>query len=50
MEMIKGGVKTVSNLRIWETKDGTLTISIPIASAKKIGLKYGDRVSVIKEP
>ena len=50
MEMIKGGVKTVSNLRIWETKDGTLTISIPRDTAIRMGLKYGDRVSVTKEP
>ena len=26
MEMIKGGVKTVSNLRIWETKDGKIAV------------------------
>ena len=50
MEKNKDNVKTIDNLRVWETKEGILTISIPRDTAIRMGLKYGDRVSVTKEP
>ena len=47
--MIKGGTKAVSNLRIQEMSSGSLIITIPKDTAIRMGLKYGDRVTVTKE-
>ena len=49
MKMIKGGVKKVSNLTVRENKDGVKIIAIPQSTAIRMGLKHGDKVSVIKE-
>tara|TARA_R110000787_G_scaffold171312_1_gene283939 strand:+ start:373 stop:519 length:147 start_codon:yes stop_codon:yes gene_type:complete len=47
--MIKGGTKAVSNLTIRESKEGTLSVVIPRDTAIRMSLKYGDKVTVIKE-
>lgn len=47
--MIKGGTKAVSNLRVQEMSSGSLIITIPKDTAIRMGLKYGDRVTVTKE-
>lgn len=47
--MIKNGVKTVKNLTVRENKTGRLTVVIPRDTAIRMGLKYGDRVSLTKE-
>ena len=47
--MIKGGTKSVANLKIQEMSSGSLIITVPRDTAIRMGLKIGDRVTVTKE-
>ena len=47
--MIKGGVKTVKNLIVRENETGSLQVTIPKGTAIRMGIKYGDSVSLTKE-
>ena len=47
--MIKGGTKSVANLKIQEMSSGSLIITVPRETAIRMGLKIGDRVTVAKE-
>jgi hypothetical protein len=47
--MIKGGTKSVANLKIQEMIAGSLIITVPRETAIRMGLKIGDRVTVTKE-
>ena len=48
-DMIKGGTKAVSNLRILVMSSGSFIITIAKDTAIRMGLKYVDRVSVTKD-